>query len=45
MLQPWLAGSIEHIGSTAVPGLPAKLVVDIMAAVASLEASRPAQDS
>jgi GrpB-like predicted nucleotidyltransferase (UPF0157 family) len=42
VLRPWLAGSIEHIGSTAVPGLAAKPVVDIMAAVESLEASRPA---
>jgi GrpB-like predicted nucleotidyltransferase (UPF0157 family) len=42
VLQPWLAGSVEHIGSTAVPGLSAKPVVDIMAAVESLDASRPA---
>jgi len=41
-LGPWLAGPIEHIGSTAVPGLAAKPVVDIMAAVASLDESRPA---
>jgi GrpB-like predicted nucleotidyltransferase (UPF0157 family) len=41
-IRPWLAGPIEHIGSTAVPGLAAKPVVDIMAGVASLEASRPA---
>jgi GrpB-like predicted nucleotidyltransferase (UPF0157 family) len=39
---PWLAGSIEHIGSTAIPGLPAKPVIDIMAGVTSLDASRPA---
>jgi len=38
----WLAGPIEHIGSTAVPGLAAKPVIDIMAAVESLDASRPA---
>ena len=38
----WLAGPIEHIGSTAVPGLPAKPVIDIMAPVRSLDASRPA---
>ncbi|HEY1587217.1 MAG TPA: GrpB family protein [Polyangia bacterium] len=42
VLSPWLAGPIEHIGSTAVPGLVAKPVIDIMAAVASLDASRPA---
>jgi GrpB-like predicted nucleotidyltransferase (UPF0157 family) len=41
-LAPWLAGPIEHIGSTAVPGLAAKPVVDIMAGVRSLEESRPA---
>jgi GrpB-like predicted nucleotidyltransferase (UPF0157 family) len=39
---PWLAGPIEHIGSTAITGLAAKPVIDIMAAVMSLDASRPA---
>lgn len=41
-LKPWLAGAIEHIGSTAVPGLPAKPVIDIMAPVHTLESSRAA---
>jgi GrpB-like predicted nucleotidyltransferase (UPF0157 family) len=41
-LAPWLVGPIEHIGSTAVPGLAAKPVIDIMAGVQTLEASRPA---
>jgi hypothetical protein len=38
----WLVGPIEHIGSTAVRGLPAKPVIDIMAGVRTLDASRPA---
>jgi len=41
-IEPWLSGPIEHIGSTAVPGLAAKPVIDIMAAVRGLEESRPA---
>ena len=36
LLQPWLAAPPEHIGSTAVPGLRAKSVIDILAPVASL---------
>jgi GrpB-like predicted nucleotidyltransferase (UPF0157 family) len=35
-LQPWLHGSVEHVGSTAVPGLAAKPVVDIAVPVNSL---------
>jgi len=31
---------LEHIGSTAVPGMPAKPVIDIMAAVTDLSAAR-----
>lgn len=41
-LAPWLAGIPEHIGSTAVPGLAAKPIIDIMAPVRSLEESRAA---
>ncbi len=41
-LAPWLAGPVEHIGSTAVPGLPAKPVIDIMAPVHSLTGSMQA---
>jgi GrpB-like predicted nucleotidyltransferase (UPF0157 family) len=39
VLSPWLAGAIEHIGSTAVPGLVAKPVIDIMAGVRDLPSS------
>lgn len=42
VLKPWLAGAIEHIGSTAIVGMPAKPVIDIMAGVADLDVSRPA---
>jgi GrpB-like predicted nucleotidyltransferase (UPF0157 family) len=43
-LGPWLAArSIEHIGSTAVPGVAAKPVIDIMAGVETLEGSRAAR--
>jgi GrpB-like predicted nucleotidyltransferase (UPF0157 family) len=44
-LATWITGSIEHIGSTAIPGLAAKPVIDIMAGVEALEASRPAIDA
>jgi GrpB-like predicted nucleotidyltransferase (UPF0157 family) len=41
-LEPWLVAQIEHVGSTAVPGLGAKPIIDIMAPVQDLEASRQA---
>ncbi len=37
---PWAVGGIHHVGSTAVPGLEAKPIVDILVGVESLEASR-----
>lgn len=43
VLSAWLAGPIEHIGSTAVPGLLAKPVIDIMAGVRDLPSSMSAR--
>jgi len=42
LLAPWLTGPIAHVGSTAVPGMPAKPVIDVMVGVGSLEESRQA---
>ena len=39
-LAPWLASGIHHVGSTAVPGLAGKPVLDIVAGVRDLEAAR-----
>lgn len=36
LLSAWLDGEIEHVGSTSVPGLPAKPTIDLMAPVGSL---------
>lgn len=41
-LAPWLAGPLEHFGSTAVAGLAAKPIIDIMAPVRSLGDSEAA---
>jgi GrpB-like predicted nucleotidyltransferase (UPF0157 family) len=41
LLAPWLAGQgdggVEHVGSTSVPGLAAKPIIDVMAAVTDLD--------
>ena len=36
LLAPWLVGALEHAGSTAVPGLAAKPIIDLMALVNDL---------
>ena len=40
-----LFDAVEHIGSTSVPGLAAKPVIDLMAASASLDRVAAAQDA
>jgi GrpB-like predicted nucleotidyltransferase (UPF0157 family) len=38
VLGRWLLGPVEHVGSTAVPGLVAKPVIDLMARAADVDA-------
>jgi GrpB-like predicted nucleotidyltransferase (UPF0157 family) len=42
LLAPWLTAGVHHIGSTAVPGLAAKPIIDMMAGVSDLDQARPA---
>lgn len=42
-IEPWIHGSIEHVGSTAVPNLTAKPVIDIMVGVRDLPSSLDAR--
>ena len=42
VLAPWLDGGIHHVGSTAVPGLSAKPILDLVAGVCDLEDARAA---
>jgi len=32
-LRPWLVGPVEHVGSTSVPGLAAKPIIDMLARI------------
>lgn len=41
-LEPWLAANVEHVGSTSVPGMSAKPVIDMLAGVSDLQEARRA---
>jgi GrpB-like predicted nucleotidyltransferase (UPF0157 family)/ubiquinone/menaquinone biosynthesis C-methylase UbiE len=42
VIGPWIFGGIEHVGSTSIPGLAAKPIIDIMVGVEDLEEARGA---
>jgi GrpB-like predicted nucleotidyltransferase (UPF0157 family) len=44
VLARWLQGGVHHVGSTAVPGLASKPIVDMVAGVRDLEETRAAFD-
>jgi GrpB-like predicted nucleotidyltransferase (UPF0157 family) len=44
VLAPWLEGGIHHIGSTAISGIAAKPIIDMMAGVRDLKDARAAFD-
>ena len=42
LLAPWLVQGVHHIGSTSVPGLSAKPILDMMAGIRDLDEARAA---
>jgi GrpB-like predicted nucleotidyltransferase (UPF0157 family) len=42
VLAPWLEGGIHHVGSTAIPRIAAKPIIDMVAGVRDLEGARAA---
>lgn len=41
-LSPWLSGGVHHVGSTAIPGMPSKPIIDMLAGVDDLTPARAA---
>jgi GrpB-like predicted nucleotidyltransferase (UPF0157 family) len=45
-LAPWLSGGVHHVGSTSVPGLDAKPILDLLGGVRALDVpARPALEA
>ncbi len=40
VLSSWITGGVHHVGSTAIPGLSAKPIIDIMVGVDNIENSK-----
>lgn len=43
-IREYITGGIHHVGSTAIPGLSAKPIIDILVGVETLDSSRPCID-
>lgn len=44
VLRPWLCQRIEHMGSTSIPGMPAKAIIDMLAVVENIDDIQSAID-
>jgi GrpB-like predicted nucleotidyltransferase (UPF0157 family) len=44
VIAEYVVGGIHHVGSTAVPNLPAKPIIDILAGIHDLDSARPCID-
>jgi GrpB-like predicted nucleotidyltransferase (UPF0157 family) len=44
VLAPWLVDGVHHVGSTAIPGIRAKPIIDMLAGVRDFEEARAAYE-